>query len=102
MNLNEYQIKARETWNPGSSDAVESQPLLYCCLALAGEAGEVANEAKKMLRDSHGKLTDKRRDRMIDELGDCLWYVTMAADRIDCTLEVIANLNIQKLRNRYI
>lgn len=43
--------------------------LSYLGLGLAGEAGEVASEIKKLLRD--GKVD---RAALIDELGDVVYY----------------------------
>lgn len=101
MELNEYQNRARETWNPGTSDAVEAQPVLYCGLALAGEAGEVANEMKKVLRNDFGEMTPERKEKIVEELGDCLWYIAMMADKMGVPLEEIGELTILKLKKRY-
>ena len=75
--------------------------LLYCGCALAGEAGEVANEIKKVIRDDHGVLTDDRRTRLISEIGDVLWYLNSLSNEIGTTLENCAMLNIAKLEERH-
>ena len=46
-----------------------NERLSYLGLGLAGEAGEVAGEIKKLLRD--GKLDQAA---LIDELGDVVYY----------------------------
>lgn len=51
----------------------------YARLGLFGEAGEIANQAKKILRDDNGQLTEERRVKLADELGDVLWYATRLA-----------------------
>jgi NTP pyrophosphatase (non-canonical NTP hydrolase) len=68
----------------------------YCALGLAGEAGEVANNVKKEIRDGADK-----KAAVIDELGDVLWYVARLADEYDVDLSAVALLNVQKLRARY-
>ena len=34
------------------------------------------------------------------ELGDCLWYLAVIAARFGYTLEEIAEMNVEKLRDR--
>ena len=75
--------------------------LEYPTLGLAGEAGEVANIVKKIQRDHHGEITDEIRQKLKDELGDVLWYISACADELDLTLEEIAEFNVEKLANRH-
>jgi NTP pyrophosphatase (non-canonical NTP hydrolase) len=74
--------------------------IVYPALGLAGESGEVANQIKKVLRDDKGKVTESRRADVIDELGDCLWYIANLAEELNVDIETIAHLNIRKLRER--
>ena len=90
MTLNEYQRFAMRTKSDKSS-------LVTVGLGLCGEAGEVADLIKKI--DAQGHALDK--DKLIKEVGDVLWYIALAADTLGCTLEDIANLNVQKLMTRY-
>ncbi len=69
-------------------------------LGLAGEAGEVANQVKKIIRDDGGQITDERRIKIIDELGDVLWYVAMVSADVGTSLDVIAQDNLSKLTKR--
>lgn len=96
MELNEYQAAARKTapWEHGTR-------LVYCLFGLVGEAGEVANKFKKSIRDDDGKLTDERKQAMLDELGDTLWYLAMVAHELDTTLEEVALMNVVKLSGRF-
>jgi NTP pyrophosphatase (non-canonical NTP hydrolase) len=48
--------------------------ILYPALGLAGEAGEVANKVKKIIRDNAFD-----RGGIAAELGDCLWYIAALA-----------------------
>ena len=68
---------------------------------MTGEAGEVANIVKKIQRDFNGELTDDIRLRLLDELGDVLWYISACADELDLTLREIAEYNVSKLAKRH-
>jgi len=74
--------------------------LTYPALGLAGEAGEVAEHAKKALRDDAGAVTDERRAAMAAELGDVLWYTAQLASELGLGLEEIAQANLDKLASR--
>ena len=71
--------------------------LYYPALGLAGEAGEVCEKIKKIMRDQKGFLTDENEDEIAKELGDVLWYV---ANEINRNLSEIAEVNLQKLEDR--
>lgn len=96
MDLGHYQRASRATAvYPGVGDN-----LLYPTLGLCGEAGEVAEKVKKMLRDDGGTLTDTRRAALGAELGDVLWYVAQVATEAGLELDAIAAANLAKLRSR--
>jgi NTP pyrophosphatase (non-canonical NTP hydrolase) len=73
---------------------------IYPTLGLVGEAGEIAEKVKKMLRDDNGILTEERRQALIKELGDVLWYLSALSREIGSSLEEIAKFNIEKLHSR--
>ena len=96
MDLNTYQEQARSTAiypNLGSN-------FVYPALGLCGEAGEIAEKVKKIIRDDQGVITDTKRDSMALELGDVLWYVSQLAAEIDYSLNDIAQINLDKLESR--
>jgi NTP pyrophosphatase (non-canonical NTP hydrolase) len=96
MQLSAYQTHSRATAvYPGAGDN-----LLYPTLGLCGEAGEVAEKIKKMVRDDAGVLTGERRDALAKELGDVLWYLAQIATEADLDLDAIAHANIEKLSSR--
>lgn len=66
-------------------------------LGVAGEAGEVADLIKKQVFHHH----DSDPDRLIEELGDVLWYVTALALTLGVPLEDVAQRNLTKLIRRY-
>ena len=96
MRLSEYQRASRRTAT--YPDAGEN--LVYPTLGLAGEAGEVAEKVKKLLRDDGGVLGEERRAALAGELGDVLWYVAQVATEAGLELEAIAEANLAKLRSR--
>ena len=69
-------------------------------MGLSGEAGEVADKVKKVLRDRGGLFDDAIRAEIALELGDVLWYVAQLASELGYELEDVANQNLQKLRDR--
>lgn len=96
MNFNEYQEKSRKTAvypDLGSN-------LIYPTLGLVGEAGEVAEKMKKMIRDDGGKLTEERKEVLVKEIGDVLWYIAQLATELNIDLDDIASTNIEKLYSR--
>lgn len=83
--------------------------LLYPALGLAGEAGEVVEKVKKLVRDDEMPLDEGFDTRTIDpekrlaiarELGDICFYIAMIADDIDYTFSEIAEMNLEKLADR--
>lgn len=71
----------------------------YAVVGLVGEAGEVANLYKKVLRGDYTSLRDARPE-MTKELGDVLWYVTALALDLDITLDQIVDVLEAKLDAR--
>lgn len=74
--------------------------VIYPALGLASEAGEVAGKVKKVLRDAAGKLDLEQAHKIIDELGDVMWYVTCIVDDLGFTLEEVIERNQAKLLGR--
>ena len=92
----EYQNKAAETAIFPKQKALE-----YLTLGLVGESGEIANKAKKLLRDGadreefHAKL-----NAIGHEIGDVMWYCAMLAKEVDMNLGRIMEDNLDKLADR--
>ena len=95
MELSEYQRLSRST-----AEYPRREALTYPALGLAGEAGEFADHAKKVIRDDGGEVTPQRREAMAKELGDVLWYVAQLASELGLELEQVAQDNLDKLLSR--
>ncbi len=95
MTLNEYQQKALET-------AIYSKEykIIYPALGMCGEAGEVADKVKKVIRDNHQEFTPEKKGEIAKEIGDVLWYCATLAHDLGYSLEEIAEINYAKLKSR--
>ena len=96
MDLNAYQRGARQT---ARYPDVGSNPI-YPTLGLCGEAGEVADKVKKVLRDQNGSFSPEVKQALMLELGDVLWYVAQLASELGFDLDAIAEANLAKLASR--
>ncbi|WP_176581328.1 nucleoside triphosphate pyrophosphohydrolase family protein [Bacillus thuringiensis] len=100
--LNTYQRKALRTWN---TDSHPDMRLLNAGAGLCGESGEVIDMLKKAIFHGHGfnQSSEKTIDThdIAKELGDILYYVSVASDELGYTLQEIAEININKLAKRY-
>ncbi len=111
--LTEYEDKTfPQAYYPGIGS---NEGVNYCIVALAGEAGENCNKWKKALRDEKIDIcgdsftctrpvdpaVTKRKAEIIDEMGDCLWYITALAREFGIGLEELANLNYAKIKKRH-
>ena len=93
--LDMYQQVAKQT-----AIYPREQAIIYPTLGLTGEAGEVANKVKKIIRDGTNKNNENLVQEISAEIGDCLWYISVLADDIGVKLSDIANSNLEKLANR--
>ena len=96
MDFAEYQKKSRKTAK--YPDAGSN--FVYPTLGLSGEAGEVAEKVKKIIRDDGGEVLPEKKSEIEKELGDVLWYVSQIATELNLELEKIAEKNIEKLYSR--
>lgn len=72
----------------------------YMALGLGGEVGEVQNDIKKLERDDNNQLKEDRRNKIITELGDTMWYFTGICNQIGCSLQEVLENNMEKLSQR--
>lgn len=103
-----YQAKAHEFANYTSKKIkgfdeelkFEDSGLEYPVMGLTEEAGEVAGKFAKIIRDKKGVITQEDKNEIVKELGDVLWMVSEIAQRLDCSLQHVAHVNIEKLASR--
>lgn len=96
MDFNTYQDLARTT-----AVYPEDTALAYTTLGLCSEAGEVADKLKKLIRDGDSNFDDSFYLSVAKELGDVLWYVANIAHEIGFSLDRVAEMNYEKLNDRY-
>ena len=95
MLANDYQAAALRTARV--NDLTPNELMTNGVLGLCGESGECADLVKKFLYQGH----EMDREKLMDEIGDCLWYAAVTAYSIGYDLEYIFDHNIEKLRKRY-
>ena len=95
MDFNKYQETAVET-----AIYPDTHRILYPALGMAGEAGEVANKVKKIIRDGTENLPEDWKDQLASEIGDVLWYCAALSNDIGIPLALIAAQNRDKLLAR--
>ena len=96
MDFKTYQKKARLTAqypNLGSNN-------IYPTLGLVGEAGEVAEKVKKVIRDKKGIFDEESKKAIKKELGDVLWYLANLCTEFEFNLDDVAFQNLEKLKIR--
>ena len=91
MEFNEYQKAANRTLY------CNEQVLTNCALGLAGESGQLID----LIQDYTFKGKDLDKEKMIDELGDVLWYLSQIAQWADVDFDDVAKANIETLNKRY-
>ncbi len=97
FDFTKYQFKAKETAIYPNQGGFLG--LVYACLGLANEAGEVAGKVKKIMRQGRG-IEPADVDKLVLELGDVLWYLAAAAQELKTPLAEVASRNLAKLESR--
>lgn len=118
--LDNYQsIATKSAIYPGQGTALG---LAYCALKLNGESGELAEHVGKAMRDDKlfdlveldqsvpkearnfsleiNLLTTERKELVIKEVGDVLWYLSAICKELGITLSHAASMNLEKLYDR--
>jgi NTP pyrophosphatase (non-canonical NTP hydrolase) len=97
MTFDEYQKKAATTI---ISTGDELKDRLHWVLGINGEAGEIAEKIKKIIRDQDGVMSEADKAELGKEIGDVLWYLAIFARHLDLSFDDIAQANITKLASR--
>ena len=115
MTFEEYQKEAMKTAVYPSIKVVSDLPdqifqfqktlqvtadYIYPTLGLEGESGEVCEKIKKIIRDNHGVVRQDEKETLRREIGDILWYIAMLCTELGFSLEEVAQINLQKLKDR--
>ena len=100
MTFEEYETRCGETALYPATPAVAGKVSLYPVLGLVGEAGEIAEKTKKLIRDKGNTLDESSRQEIGKELGDVLWYLCRCANEFGFSFDEIARRNIEKLSSR--
>ena len=94
INFKEYQGLSARTINQHFG---RDQQLANFGMGLTGEAGEIVEILKKHLFHRHGLNAEKLKD----ELGDLLWYISAICNVLGFDMGQIASDNVEKLKKRY-
>lgn len=97
MEFKDYQERAGKTIQKYVADDKINEFIPF--LGIIGEAGSVLTELKKKLRDGEGYGAFK--DKLKEELGDVLWYISTIASQNKIDMEEIAQINIKKIEDRF-
>jgi len=100
MQFSDYQEKSRVTAKYPDAN----NNFIYPTLGLVGEAGELAEKVKKLMRDKQmftpAEVTDDVKAEILKELGDVMWYTAQLATEFGVDLDAVAEKNIEKLQSR--
>lgn len=96
--MNEYQ---KEAWKTAVYPNKKNN-IYYPAMGVGGEAGEVLNKVQKIMRDHEGKINEEKKQELIQELGDLLWYAAAMATELNINMGDIAQNNLKKLSSRAI
>lgn len=93
MTGNEYQKLAERTMADGLSNA---DYMLHALHGMVGEVGEIHSIYQKTYQ---GHKLD--RNHLASELGDLMWFIAEYCTAMGWELDLIMQMNIDKLKARY-
>jgi NTP pyrophosphatase (non-canonical NTP hydrolase) len=96
MEIDEYQAAAADTIQ---FDIGNEQAKLITLLGLSGEVGELSTEYKKQVRDGDSYKIFK--EKLTEEIGDVLWYLSSLATMEDILLSDVVKENLRKTQERW-
>lgn len=87
---------------------------VYAINGLQAEVGEIADKVAKWVRKgicridnnhlvfntSDEEVVNEYQEELAKEVGDCLWFIALCSRQLGYTLEEVAQMNIDKLRDR--
>ncbi len=93
----DFEIYQKEMKRTANNLELSKDNLSLGAMGISGESGEVTDYLKKVIFHKH----ELSKEKLAEELGDVLWYITYLASVIDYDLKDIAEMNINKLKSRY-
>ena len=97
MNMSDYQKAALNTDQAAKNSEMD---VVLPLLGLAGEVGQLLSEYKKHIRS--GDTYHLFDQRVSEELGDLLWYLSNTASKFGLDLGQIAEQNLKKCGDRWV
>ena len=74
--------------------------LLTGAVGINSEGGEIMEIVKKLIFQ-HKPWSEETIYHLKRELGDVMWYVVQCLIALDCSMEEIVGMNVDKLKARY-
>jgi NTP pyrophosphatase (non-canonical NTP hydrolase) len=96
MTFDEYQKQSKSS----AQYSAFAPAWVYLALGLTGEAGEVADKLKKVIRNHDGVFSEDDKLGVQQELGDVLWYVSQLCEELGFSMDEVAKMNRTKLDDR--
>ena len=100
MLFDEYQKTAFSTAKYPDVGTGSPVALAYVGLGL-GEAGEVQGKIKKIFRDDNSVVTEEKKNAILDEAADVLWYLAALCTEFKVPLSTLGERNLSKLYDRH-
>ena len=98
MNQKEYLDICDSTY---VHDSNVNREILHATLGLVGEAGEVSDIIKKLEFYPPDKHPKDSENKLLLELGDVMYYLTILIDLSGFTWDDVMEANVAKLSKRY-
>ncbi len=98
MEFNDYQKKSRKhVFYPNQNTYDAFRYLVY---GITGEAGELAEHFKHVLRDEYDEISPERKARIMKELSDILWYLANICTELKVDFDEIPKIGLKKIEDR--
>ena len=96
-----YRDEVDELVREASPEAIAKiLKIFYATTGLAGEAGEVANKVKKILRDCRGVVSEETKTKLLGELGGVAWYLVALTEELGLKIEDVLDYNYEQILSR--
>lgn len=100
MKLNDFNVYQKQCKKTAVYPKI-GKNFIYPTIGLVGEAGEIANKVKKIIRDDKSKLKKEKIEELKAEMGDVLWYMAQLCTELGLKFSEVAKENVEKLSSRH-